>query len=73
MTDPRRIYAGADYTPTVALIVLGLVFSPALLVLSGPVRDVPITGALAFSAACLALACFLWTRYSTLSIASVVR
>ena len=72
MNDPRRIYTGADYAPTVALVVFALVFSPALLVLSGPVGEAPLTAALAFSAACLALAWILWTRFSTLSIASVV-
>ena len=73
MADPRRIYSGFDYTPTVALVVFALVFSPALVALSGPVSEVSITAALAFSASCLVLARLLWTRFSTLSIASVVR
>lgn len=73
MTDSHRIYTGADYTPTIALVALALVFCPALFVLSAPVGDVSITAAFAFSGACLTLAGFLWTRFSALSIASVVR
>lgn len=73
MNDSRRIHTGADYTPTVALVVFALVFSPALLFLSGPVSEAPITAALTLSAACLAVAWFLWTRFSALSIGSVVR
>jgi hypothetical protein len=38
MTDSRRIYTGADYAPA-ALVVFGIVFSPALLFLSGPIGD----------------------------------
>lgn len=73
MTDSRQIYAGVDYTPTVALVVFALVLSPALLVLSGPIGDLPAAAALAFSSVCLAVAWIQWTRFSTLSIASVVR
>lgn len=73
MTDSRRIYTGADYTLTIALVTFALIFSPALLILSGPVTFLPVAVGSAFSALCLALACVSWTRFSTLTIASVVR
>ena len=72
MTDSRRIYTGADYAPA-ALVVFGIVFSPALLFLSGPIGDLRAAAALALSTACLAFAWVRWTRFSTLSIASVIR
>lgn len=73
MTDSRRIYTGADYTPTIALVAFAFIFSPALLILSGPVTVLLVAVGSAFSALCLALAWVSWTRCSTLTIASVVR
>lgn len=73
MIDFRRIYTGADYTSTVALVVFAVFFSPALLLLSGPIGGLPPAAALALSAACLAFAWIRWTRFSTLTIASIVR
>ena len=70
MNESLRTYTGANYVPTVALLVFAFVFSPTLLVLSGPAGAA--SYALAFSCVCLALARASWRR-STLSIASVVR
>lgn len=73
MTDSRRIFTGADYTPTIALVAFAFVFGPALLILSGPVTALLAAVGSAFSTLCLALAWVSWSRFSTLTIASVVR
>ncbi len=73
MTKSRQTYTGTDYNLTVALLVVAFVFSPAMLVLSRPVGFVPAGIALGLSALCVVLARISWRRFSTLTIASVVR
>jgi hypothetical protein len=71
MYDPCRKPSGIDYTKTVALLVVALVFSPAALAISHPFGYLALTGALACSALCLSLAWVAWRRSSQLYIPSI--
>lgn len=73
MIQSRQTYTGTNYVATVALLACGLVFSPALLVLSGPISPGGGGAAFGMSMLCLAIARVSWSRSSNLTIASVVR
>lgn len=62
MTTIRQKYVETRHTTTVGLLVLGLVFSPAVLVLSRPLGGVSISLAAVFTALCIASARFAWAR-----------
>jgi len=68
-----QTYTGTDYNLTVALLVIALIFSPAMLLLSWPVDFLSAASAAALSTFCLGSAWVSWSRFSTLTIASVVR
>lgn len=70
MFAPARRFTGTNYTATVALAIVALIFSPAVLFLSGQPSYGSISVAIVFSAICLALAWFSWSR-SQLTIASI--
>lgn len=70
MADFTRRFTGTTYTATVALIVAALVFSPAVLIMSGRPHYGSISIAFVFSLVCLVLAWFSWTR-AQLTIASI--
>jgi len=72
MNNPLQGYAGTSYNATVALAVVALVFSPAVLFLSRASGVLPISIAVAISCTCRAGAFFSWKRYSTLTIPSIV-
>jgi hypothetical protein len=72
MLDYRQKFADTDCSSTVALLVLALVFSPAVLVVSRPFGGVSISFAAVFSTACIALAWFAWARDSRLPRTSSV-
>jgi hypothetical protein len=60
--------SGIDYTATIALAALGIVFSPAVILMSGHFDGGRVTMALIFSAACLLLSWVSWHYYSRRSI-----
>lgn len=62
---------GTEYTTTVAFLVLAFLFSPALLLLSGPLGYVSLTLAVACSVLCVSLAWLNWRKYSKLTIPSL--
>jgi len=68
----HQTYPGASYVVTVALLVCGFVFSPALLLLYGP-SPAGAVAAIGMSALFLAAARISWRRFSNLTISSVVR
>ena len=72
MIDYRQKFADTQYASTVALLVLALVFSPAVLVMSQPFGSVSVSLAAAFSALCIVLAWFAWAKGSRLPRMSVV-
>ena len=72
MTDTRQKYAEAHYASTVGLLVVGLVFSPFVLVLSRPFGAVSVSLAVVISALCIALARLAWVRDSRRPRMSVV-
>ena len=71
MFDTSERSTGTQYTTTVALLVMGCVFTPAVLLLSRPVEALTIWVAVGCSAVCLAGARVMWTRYSDLTIPSI--
>jgi hypothetical protein len=62
---------GTDYTSTVALLVFGIVFVPALLIAASPIHAVLAASGTILSMSCLALAWFGWERTSELSIPTI--
>lgn len=72
MISSNQKSTGTDYTPTVALLVAAFVFSPVVLLVSLPFGHDSVYLALACSALCAALAYASWTKYSNLTLASVV-
>ncbi len=71
MFDSNQRSTGTQYTTTVALLLLALIFTPVFLLLSRPVGYFAIAVAMACSAVCLAGARVMWTRYSDLTIPSI--
>lgn len=62
---------GTDYTTTTALLIPGLVFIPAVLIISRPLSYVSLSAAIMCGAICTALARINWIRSSQLSISSI--
>jgi hypothetical protein len=71
MFAPQAKSTGTQFTTTVALLAMAVLFCPALLVLSGHIGYPAISLALAGSACFLALAWVSWTKYSRLTIPSI--
>jgi hypothetical protein len=72
MTNTRPKYADAQPASAIGLLVLALVFSPAVLVLSRPFGGASVSLAAVFSALCIVLAWFAWSRDSRRPRMSVV-
>jgi hypothetical protein len=71
MLDSYQKATGTRYTATVALLVLALIFIPAMLILLHPVGyDSMSLGALS-SASCLGFAWRNWKKHSQLTIPSL--
>jgi hypothetical protein len=62
---------GRDYTPTICLLALAFVFSPAVLIASRPLGYWSVSMAILCSVTCSALAWMRWKRSSLLTIASI--
>lgn len=71
MFDSQQKSTGTEYTMTVALLIVALIFSPAVLIVSRPVGYASISVAAACSVFCVAFAWFNWKRYSELTIPSI--
>lgn len=71
MFDTSERSTGTQYTTTVALLVMGCVFTPAVLLLSRPVEALTIWVAVGCSAVYLLSSRLSWTRYSRLTIPSI--
>ena len=71
MFDTQQKSTGTDYTTTVAFLVAGLVFSPAMVVFLRPVGYMSVSLAVAGSVLCLAMAWLKWKRTSQLTIPSI--
>jgi len=70
MFNPCQKSTGTSYTTTVALLIVAVVFSPAVLVASRPIGHVALSLAVACSSLCVALAWVSWRKSSQLSIPS---
>lgn len=68
MFESNEKSTGTEYVTTVALVVLALVFCPAVLIVSGPPGFLSVLLAVGFSAGCGTLAWFNWHKYSRLTI-----
>jgi hypothetical protein len=62
---------GRDYTKTVALLVIAVIFIPALLLVSGSSGYLSFSLAISGAAICVAFAWVSWKRSSQLSVASI--
>jgi hypothetical protein len=62
---------GTNYTAAAALLILALIFIPAVLIVSRPFGDMSLFAAIGCSAICIALARNNWTKSSQLSIPSI--
>lgn len=62
---------GTQYTVVVASLVLAFVFSPALMVMSGPLRYASVSMALVLGTLGLAVAWLSWKKTSQLTIPSI--
>jgi hypothetical protein len=62
---------GTSYTATAALLILALIFIPAVLIVSHPFGYLSLSAAVACSVICLALAVINWMKFSRLSISSI--
>lgn len=67
----QQIISGTRYSTTVAFVAAALIFSPALLVLSQPMRPVTAALAIASSVICLVLAWRSWRKHSRLTIETI--
>jgi hypothetical protein len=72
MFDASQKPTGTAYTTTVALLVIAFVFSPAALVVSRPFGYLSLSFAVALSTLCVILAWVNWSRWSQLTIPSIV-
>jgi predicted PurR-regulated permease PerM len=68
--SPARRFTGTSYAAAVALVIVALIFSPAVLFMSGRRISGSISVAFVFSAICFGLAWFSWTR-SQLTVAAL--
>ena len=63
---------GTSYTATAALLILGLVFIPAILIASRPIGDFSLGAAIAGSVICIGLARMNWLKSSKLAFSSII-
>ncbi len=71
MLESYQKSTGTGYTPTVALLAVALVFSPAILFISRPFGYGAISLAVAFSTLCAGWAFFSWKKSSQLFMPSI--
>lgn len=71
MFEPNAKSTGTQYTPTVALLAVALIFSPAILLLTGRFGYGPILLAVSTNVLSLLLAWVLWTRNSRMTVPSI--
>lgn len=71
MFDPSQKSTGTNYTTTVALLFLAVIFSPALWVVSGPTGYPSLVKALSASTLFLGLAWLNWKKSSQLTMPSI--
>lgn len=71
MLSSSQKLSGHDYTATIAFALIGLVVSPAVLLMFRPITDLQIVLALTLSALSLLIARACWKYYSRLSIPSM--
>ncbi len=72
MFDAQQKATGTEYTPTVALLAGAFIFSPVVLILSGPLGYLSVALAITCSALCVTLAWVNWKKSSQLTIPSIV-
>ena len=72
MFNPHQKFTGTGYTRTVALLALGLVFTPCALMMSRPIEYATVSVAAACGILCLSLAWASWKKSSQLSIPSIL-
>lgn len=63
---------GTNYTATVALLIVAFVFIPVILITSRPISYFSLAGAIVCSLVCISLARSNWTKFSQVSIPSIV-
>ena len=71
MFELQQKSTGTQYTVTAALLLVALVFSPAVLFVTRPLGIVSVSLAVACSAVCLAWARNQWKNSSQLTIPSI--
>jgi hypothetical protein len=71
MLDVQQKSTGTEYTTTVAFLLVGLVFSPAVLAVTRPIGYVSFAVTSVCSAMCLVLAWLNWKNSSRLTIPSI--
>ncbi|MBZ5674477.1 MAG: hypothetical protein LAP61_09550 [Acidobacteriia bacterium] len=72
MLESYQKSTGTGYTPTVALLAVAFVFSPALLFISRPFGYGAVTLAAACSTVCAGWAWINWKKSSQLSMPSIM-
>lgn len=72
MIESNQKFADAQYSSTAALLIVALIFSPAVLILSRPLGQASVSLALAFSCICVTRAWFVWAKDSHRPRLSVV-
>ncbi len=72
MSDPSGAATGTSYTVSVALLVVGFFFIPAVLVALRPIGLLSLAAAIACSLLCAGAAWLSWRKYSRLSIPSIL-
>ena len=71
MLDSYQKSTGTQYTGTVALLILALIFIPAVLIISRPVAYDSVSLGTLCSALCLGFAWRNWKKHSQLTIPSL--
>ena len=71
MLESYQKSTGTGYTPTVALLAVAFVFSPAVLFISRPFGYGALSLAVACSALCAGWAFFSWKKSSQLTMPSI--
>ena len=72
MFTPHLKSTGRNYVTATALVVFALVFTPAVVIISGPPGYLSLALALASGATCIGLAWVKWKRSSHLFVPSIV-
>lgn len=70
--ESQQKYTGTRYTTTAAFLMAAFVFSPAILLASSPFGYLSLILASLCSMSSLVLAWISWTRYSSLTIPSIL-